>query len=645
MVRLLDRAGLILLRARLGLVPLLAYKGLQRARWLLDAHGGDARAARDAERWAGTWAEQAGSLSEWLTRPGGGRLWIDPGTGRRWARRGLTPEDIACADAVVAGRIPLLGADPEVGNPPRWLRDGYTGRDWPLDPAADYRVARGDGGDIRTVWELSRCYHFVALARAYWRTGQAPYLETFQAHVQSWLRDNPAGLGPNWCSPMDAAIRGANWALAAVLLAEAPGIGSTFWGSLLANLRQTARFIERHLEWHPVYRGNHYISNGVGLVYLGALFRGEPDGDRWLRTGARILEEEIQRQVHPDGTSFEAAIGYHRLVTECFGWGGEICRRNLPGLLSQQYWNRLAAMHRFIDAYLDSTGRAPLLGDADDGRLHLLCAEAAAAPRRHRLGLSPRPAAGPAPVSQAFPDGGFYVLRDGDDRCIVRCGPVGLAGAGSHDHNDQLSYELVLQGREVVTDSGTYTYTRDLAARYAYRSTAAHNTVQAGDEEQNPIRPDRPWRVLADRTRARCLEWSAGEAGARFVGRHRGYAHRASGARCTRTIALEVPGGHWTVEDLVDGQGTESLTWRLHFAPGLLRAEPVGPGRFRLSHDAAAEYRIDLVAPESMHFLLETSPWSERYGVARPRPVAVLRGSAALPARVTLSIRPPERTA
>lgn len=645
MVRLLDRAGLTALLARLALIPLVGYKGLQRGRWLLDAHGGFARAGRDAARWAEAWAAGSGSLSQWLARPGGGRLWIDPGTGRRWARRGVTPEDLAWVEEIVAGRIPLLGAAPEVGNPPRWLRDGYTGRPWPLVPAAKYRVLRGDGSDIRTVWELSRCYHFIPLARVYWRTGDRRILETFRAHVESWLRDNPAGLGPNWCSPMDAAIRGANWALATVLLAEAPEMPSAFWGSLLANLRQTARFIERHLEWHPVYRGNHYISNGVGLVYLGALFGGERDGDRWLRTGARILENEMDRQVHPDGTSFEAAIGYHRLVTEFFGWGGEVCRRSLPGTLSEAYWKKLAAMHHFIDSYLDSAGRAPLLGDADDGRLHLLCAETAADPRRHRLGLPPRPAAPAVRGSQAFPDGGFYVLRHRNDRCIVRCGPVGLAGAGSHDHNDQLSYELVLRGNEVVADSGTYAYTRDLAARHAYRSTAAHNTIQAGEEEQNPIRPDRPWRVLADRTSSQCLEWSVGVSGTRFVGEHRGYAHRASGARCTRTIGVELPDGDWTVEDLVDGRGTESLTWRLHFAPGLVRAEPAGPGRFHLTHDAATEYRIELVAPESMQLQLESSPWSERYGVAVPRRVAVLRGSAALPARVTLSIRPLERSA
>lgn len=639
MVRLLDRPGLTALRARLALVPLAAHRGLHRGRRYLDEHGGFARDERRAAEWATRWAARTASLSGWLERPGAGSLWIAAAAGARWARRLCTPGDIACAENILAGRLPLLGADPEVGVPPMWLRDGYSRREWPLLPARLAVIARGDGSDIRTVWELSRSYHFIPLARAYWRTGDARFADAFRSHVESWIRENPVGLGPNWWSPMDAAIRAANWALAAVLFANAPELRPPFWASLLANLRRTARYVERNLEWHPVFRGNHYVSNGVGLVYVGALFRDEPAGARWLRRGAGILAEEISRQVHPDGVSFESAIGYHRLVTEFFAFGGEVCRKNLPGALPESYWRRLGAMYEFMEAYLDAEGRAPLLGDADDGRLHLLCTEAAAAPRLHRLGLPRRYRPQAPPASRAFPEGGFYVLRAGGDRCIVRCGAVGLAGAGSHDHNDQLSFELVLAGREVVSDSGTYAYTRDLPARFAFRSTAAHNAIQLGLEEQNPIRADRPWRILADRTRAKCIAWSVSDSAVRFTGRHSGFAHRPSAAVCSRTIGLEIGPGTWMVEDRVDGRGREEITWRLHFAPGEVRERRTGSGRHVMVHSAAPECEIDLTAPASLAFGLEESPWSERYGVRVMRRVAVLRGAGDLPLAITFIVR------
>jgi len=638
-VRLLDRPRLTALRAGLSIVPLVAHRGFHRGRRYLDEHGGFARDGRRASEWAARWTSRYASLPAWLDRPGGGSLWLSAAAGLRWARHRATAEDLGFADEVLAGRLSLLGADPEVGTPPRWLRDGYTRGDWPLLPARRAKIVRGDGSDIRTVWELSRCYHFVPLARAYWRTRDSRYADAFQLHVESWIRDNPVGLGPNWWSPMDAAIRSCNWALAAVLFAGAPELGPGFWAALLANLRRTARYVERNLEWHPVYRGNHYLSNGVGLVYVGALFRDDPDGARWLRIGARILREEMDRQVHPDGVSFESAIGYHRLVTEFFAWGGAVCDRNLPGALAAAYWRRLDAMFEFLDTYLDSAGRAPLLGDADDGRLHWLCAASGGAPRSHRIGLPGRGRPHQPAGSRAFPDGGFYILRAGLDRCIVRCGAIGLAGAGSHDHNDQLSYELVLGGKEVVTDSGTYAYTRDLAARFAFRSTAAHNAIQLGGEEQNPIRADRPWRILADRTRARCLEWSVTGSSIRFTGSHSGFAHRPSEARCSRTIVLEQPTGSWTVEDRVEGTGREDITWRLHCAPGPVSQRASGAGNWRLAHSSVPDREIELSAPEGLSLTLEESQWSERYGIKVPRTVAVLRGTAMLPLSITLVIR------
>ncbi len=625
---------------RLALLPHVLFKGRLAFRQWRDEQGGWERQARRSGDWSRNWQERNTSLAGWLERAGAGRLWLDHRSGPRWARRYTTDEDVQYAEQVLSGTIPRLGAEPMVGHPPAWRRDGYTAREWPLAPASRQPLMRGDGGDIRTVWELSRSYHFVLLARAYWRTGDARFLIAFQEQVESWIADNPPGQGPNWISPMDAAIRGANWAMAAVLLARAPGLSAAFWASLLGNLRLTAWYVERHLEWHPVFRGNHYISNGVGLAYLGALFRDDREGARWLRLGAQILEREMRYQVHADGVSFEASIGYHRLVTEFFSWGGEVIRQNLPGALSAQYWQRLSRMRQFIESYLDSEGRAPLIGDSDDGRLHHLCAEAARSPRLHRLGLPARRGHLGVPASVDCREGGFYVLRHRKDRCVVRCGPVGLGGAGSHDHNDQLSCELTIDGHELITDSGTYAYTRDLKARYAFRATAAHNAVQLGGDEQNPIRVDRPWRVLADRTRSECVAWEAGPEGTVFEGRHHGFAHRASRAICTRRIAVDAPTGEWVITDAVTGTGHEDLAWRLHLAPGTASLSSLEPGRWFLVHSSAPHHRMTLEAPGEVEVRLTESPYSERYGEVVVRPMVLLEGSVTLPATITLRISP-----
>ncbi|HYX82040.1 MAG TPA: alginate lyase family protein [Gemmatimonadales bacterium] len=624
-----------------GLLRLAGWKARQRSRQIVDALGGFGRLEARGRRWGERWRRTLGDAAEptpeiltrWLTRDGAGEFWL-PADPAAWARQTWTPTDKRIADGAAWGVLDLLGSGPvKVGDTPAWRRDLYTGREWPLRHAFRLGLHRGDGSDIRTVWEMSRGAYFLSLGRTFWHTGNERYRDTFARHVASWPAANPVGRGPNWKTPMEAAIRSANWVLALLVFSRADGLSLDFWERMLANLFTTGLFLERYPEWHPVYRGNHYIADGVGLAYLGALFRDTIEGTRWLKTGARILGAEMQRQVHEDGTSFEASLGYHRLVTELFAYGGEIVRRNLPTALPSEYDRRLQRMYDFIGAYLPPSDEAPMLGDADDSRLHAVFAESWVSPRRHRPGLPGHvPTIG---TSGAFAQGGFYVLRSGKDHLITRCGSVGLAGAGSHDHNDHLSFELVLGGRRVVSDSGTYAYTRDLAQRFAFRGTAAHSVIQIADAEQNPIVPERPWRVLADRTRSRALRWEIAPDRVLFEGQHHGYAHRPSGVVCRRRFVgqLGETQRRWHITDELIGTATEPVMWRLHLAPTEVRHLTSAATRHELELPGVPVVRLVLQAPPGFEFTIGESLASDRYGVAYPRPCLLFTGVAELPAR------------
>jgi hypothetical protein len=629
-------------RLRLG-----AWKLRAAARGVLDSAGVGALHAAAAHRYATKWRRdwRTGGIAAWLARPGAGRFAFDAEP-LVWAAAACTGADSALADQTAAGVFDLIGSGPvELGTPPRWRIDLYSGVEWPLVAAAKLPRVRGDGSDIRTVWELSRCYHFLALARAFAATRDARYADAFASHVRSFVADNPIGFGPHWASPMDVAIRCANWCLVTPVFATAHS-DAAFWAELLGNLRASGRHLERHLEWHPVYRGNHYLANLVGLLYLGVLFRGTRDGDRWLRLAAAELPAELAFQVAPDGVCREAALGYHRLVTELFARAGELLQRNRDDFPAAAYQAGLERMYAFLRAYLQPDGRAPLLGDADDGCLHLMDPVLRADPRRHDRGLPAVLADAPADGVHAFPDGGFYVLRCDDDHAIIRCGPVGLRGAGSHDHNDQLSLELVAAGRRIVADSGTYAYTRDLAARHAFRSTAAHSVVQLGGEEQNPIDARLPWRILADRTRSECLSAHAGADVLTFEGRHYGYVHRPSRAACSRRLQLDRRTRAWSIVDTILGKGAEDMTWRLHLDPdSAVVLDPPGNTRRRTAivasrTDAGPRVRLELELPAGLELAIEASPISERYGIRSLRPVMVARGSATLPCRIACVLRP-----
>src|SRR4029077_4232742 len=76
------------------------------------------------------------------------------------------------------------------------------------------------------------------------------------------------------------------------------------------------RFIIGNLEWDPEFRGNHYLADLVGLLFVAAYLPSTPETDAWLAFAATELIAEAQRQIHPDGSGFEASTCYHRLSVE-----------------------------------------------------------------------------------------------------------------------------------------------------------------------------------------------------------------------------------------------------------------------------------------------------------------------------------------
>src|SRR5205085_10423706 len=100
--------------------------------------------------------------------------------------------------------------------------------------------------------------------------------------------------------------------------------------------------------------GNHYISNLIGLAYIGLILEGyEPK--QWLEFAQRELCEEIHQQFLPDGAHWELSPSYHRLVTEmCLSVAVLFAQNGLQ--FHAETLERLARALRFIKAYMRPDG-------------------------------------------------------------------------------------------------------------------------------------------------------------------------------------------------------------------------------------------------------------------------------------------------
>jgi hypothetical protein len=286
------------------------------------------------------------------------------------------------ADAVLEHRFDLLGSGPtELGDEIDWHADFKTGRSWPLKHSSLLRTSYGDGSDIKVPWELSRSQHLPLLAGAYRLTSDGRYLDELGSQLRSWIAANPVELGPNWATTMDVAIRAANWVAALALVAE-QAENERWFAQALESLLLHGRFVRSHLEWSEA-RGNHYLSDVVGLLPVAALFSGGWEGRAWADWAAGELASEMEHQVRPDGTAHEASTTYHRLVTELFLCGTQATDALVPGRLPDSYRARLDRMLEFVRDYTRPDGLAPQIGDADDGRF-LPLGNYGADPRDHR---------------------------------------------------------------------------------------------------------------------------------------------------------------------------------------------------------------------------------------------------------------------
>ena len=516
---------------------------------------------------------------------------------------------LATADAAMRHEFDLLGSGVKALGPKLpWLDDFKTGRHYPPQYCRDIQYMELEKPtDVKVPWELSRCQHFTALGQAYWLTGDERYAAEYRAEVEDWIAANPFAYSVNWACAMDVALRAINWIWGFYFMAGSAACADpAFRRLLLRSLFLHGEFVFQHLEKGDV-NGNHYLSDGAGLVFLGLFFKHTPKGRRWLVTGKSIVIDEMLLQVSEDGVDFEQSTSYQRLVLELFQTSYLLLESN-GERIPQAQSDRLARMLEFVTAYTKPDGLAPLIGDADDGRVQKLGAQRL---NDHRYLVSTgavqfaRPdfkaaacqfwaesfwMLGPAgadafdalsggqpePGSVAFPAGGFYVLRSASAHVVVDCGEVGMHGRGGHGHSDITSFELFMNGLNVVTDCGAYLYTASREWRNRFRSTAFHNVAQVEDEELNRfLGPDALWQLHYD-AHPVDLQWKTGGFGGYFCGGHDGYARLVPPVGSVREIYVDPLRPRVVVRDRLTGAGSKATTWRFHFDPALT-VELVGP--------------------------------------------------------------------
>lgn len=463
---------------------------------------------------------------------------------------------IDTADRICEGRFDLLGYTDlyfEV-NTPNWHFDPVSGKTSPkVHWSRIKETSSEETGDKKVIWELNRHQYFSVLGQAYWLTGDEKYAETFVAHLEDWIENNPPKLGVNWLSSLEIAYRSISWIWAFYFFKDSPRFTPEVFLKMIKILYLNGSHIEKYLSTY-FSPNTHLTGEALGLYLLGSFLPELEKGGKWKDIGYKILMDALDFHVREDGTYCEQSSHYHRYTADIYA--NLMILRQLEGVeIEQKHFAKLSKLYDFLMFATQPNGETSLFGDEDGGRFYFLddrpisdfrpslALGAVLLDRGDLKFAAGEPSSelfwllGPEGVNKfkslkseaagntfrGFEAGGFFSARDdwsdGSNFILINCGEHGFKNCG-HAHADALSFVLSIGGEPIFIDSGTYNYTADLEARDRFRSTSAHNCLSVNGLSSSV--PDGPfsWKSIA---KSKMLEWSEEEHFVRFRGTHDGF--------------------------------------------------------------------------------------------------------------------------
>ena len=474
--------------------------------------------------------------------------------------------------------VRLLAAGTRTRTPPAWhpLAGGLA-----IDPAPHSGPQSEPAGD--------GTFHFVGVSRPFtdtphfWHTGQDGLLFAFGLHgfaelsrytgtqrtaeadefwcrvLASWLRHGSEPAHPGW-HPYPLSGRIMAWCAAL----SAGGWPDPLAGQMLASLTRQAQVLRRSIE-HDI-GGNHVLRNAAALIFAGACLA-DP---KLERRGLALLRRELRSQLLADGGHEERSTAYHRAIrAELDDVAALLGRtdRAAPGWLL----DACERMRSWERAVRGPDGRLPLLNDAWEG--------------------PPEPGA-PSAAREAVTvlrESGYVALRHSGDQLVADAGPVAPRHLPPHAHADVLSFVLWADGRPLVVDPGSFTYTGPL--RDTFRGTAAHNTVEVDGTDQCELWGDFRAAFLPRVTR---LDISAHADLTIVAARHDGY-RRLSDPVVHERWFCWIPGDGLVVVDVLHARRAHRAISRLHLAPGVPATGGARVGPFALQ-PLGAELTVSVTA-------------------------------------------------
>jgi len=430
---------------------------------------------------------------------------------------------IEYADKIIRKELSIFEKSYRFKNKLDWHYSFFNTFKWILEKSENINIHPNIREiDVKYVWELNRHQFLIYLGFAYYFSKNKVYAREFKQLILDWIKKNPPLYGINWHSGLEISIRLISWIFSLYFFKDSKEINNNdFFKKIFTSMFQHAYYLRY---FYSRRKFNHTVGDIFGLYLFSKIFEEIKPIKKWEKKFYKKFKRQILLQIRPDGTHIEQSVNYHRFVLEFFILFVLIN----PNDINEEEKKNINKMYDYLLYIIKPNRNFPLIGDFDDGKVLLLTFYknnpfidlinlGSILFQRGDLKYASKNI---SPISilllgtrgyeiykklkiqepykkfKYFENAGYIVIRnnwsDKANFLFIDFGKFGAQKAG-HSHSSITNFIYCYRGKNIINDSGTYTYNKSWKERNLFRSSKAHNILVINQKNQAEIKSWFEW--------------------------------------------------------------------------------------------------------------------------------------------------------
>lgn len=341
--------------------------------------------------------------------------------------------------------------------------------------------------DIKIIWEYNRLQFLVPIAIKYKKTNNKKYKEYIENIIDYWKKNNKYEYSVNWNNNLEVAIRAINISLTLMILSD-DELNKKYTELLYLH----AKYISNEIDYSDCcIPNNHVIGEATALLLLSKIINTKKS-NKWYKKASIILSKYLTI-IDGYGLSKENSFTYQWFVTKMYILS--LCFINDKELFDKinNTINKSLNVLNFI--YTDNNTYLNY-GDNDDGYLYSIYEEYNLINdikeyydlfinneindetlifnkilnkfNGNKINNNIEKKS-----KEYFYNKKIFIYNSNNN--LVFFNAKNIEG---HAHNDSLSINLIINNKNIVMDSGTYSYNLNAKERSYFRGRESHSTIQ-----------------------------------------------------------------------------------------------------------------------------------------------------------------------